>query len=91
MRFLKLLVVALLVIDAAVAQEPAGIAAPAFDDGSQRPSGKQRPPGSVLDPPPGGAGYRFAMAREPRPGGWSLVLGALLSGGFIVRRRLSGG
>ena len=90
MRFLKLLAVALLTIRLAVAQEPAGIAAPpAIADGSKRPAGMELRPVLVLDPPVGGAGYRFAMASEPRPAGWSLLLGALLSAGFIVRRRLA--
>ena len=49
----------------------------------------ERHPGSVLDPPGDGTDYRFSIAGEARPAGWSLLLGALLSGGFIVRRRLA--
>ena len=79
MHFLKLLTIALLAIHMAAAEEPAGIgslAVPLAIDGAP------------LDPPGDGTDYRFSLAGEPRPAGWSLLLGALLSGCFIVRRRM---
>ncbi|HEX6736454.1 MAG TPA: hypothetical protein VF096_16735 [Azonexus sp.] len=74
-----------LAINVAAAGEPARP-----DPVALKPPAAMAPrPGSVLDPPADTAGYRFAMAAEPRPAGWSLLLGALLSGGFSVRRRLA--
>lgn len=32
--------------------------------------------------------YRFSITPPPEPTGWVLLLGALLTGGFIARRRL---
>lgn len=89
----KLLAVALLAIHLAGAAEPAGSGPPAvpplIDGGTAWPAGLERHPGSVLDPPADGPGYRFSLAAEPRPANWSLLLGALLCIGFIVHRRLA--
>lgn len=81
----------LLVVSACFSLQPAAAQAaePVTDNGMNRPPGVDQRPGSVLDPPADGTGYRFSIAAEPKPGGWSLLLGALLSGGFIVRRRLT--
>lgn len=98
MNFLKLLAIALLAIHLAAAEELTGAGSPAvtpvIDGGKDWLAGVERGgeryPGSVLDPP-ADAGYRFSLAAEPRPADWSLLLGALLSIGFIVRRRLAAG
>ncbi len=103
MNFLKLLAIAFLAIHLASAEEPGGASSPTvpptIDGGKEWPAGLERRlerdleqyPGSVLDPPADGTGYRFSLATEPRPENWSLLLGALLSIGFIVRRRLAAG
>ena len=89
--FPKLLAVILLAIHLAGATEPADSPAvpPRIDGGTAWPAGLEWTPGSVLDPAAYGADYRFSLTAEPRPASWSLLLGALLSIGFIVRRRLA--
>lgn len=89
--FSKLLAVTLLAIHLAGAAEPADRPAvpPRIDGGAAWPAGLERNPASVLDPAAYGADYRFSLAAEPRPASWSLLLGALLSIGFIVGRRLA--
>lgn len=46
--------------------------------------------GSILDPPAASesSAYHFSMIEPPQSNGWSLLFGALLTGGFIVHRRL---
>lgn len=46
--------------------------------------------GSILEPPaaPDNSAYHFSMIESPQSNGWSLLFGALLTGGFIVHRRL---
>ncbi|MCG2578658.1 hypothetical protein LZ012_16795 [Dechloromonas sp. XY25] len=93
MQILKLLAIAILTIHLAGAAEPAGSGSPPVprlvNGGAESPAGQERHPGSVLDPPADGDGYRFSLAIEPQPENWSLLLGGLLSIGFIVGRRLA--
>ncbi|MGE5469654.1 MAG: hypothetical protein ACM3X0_02525 [Bacteroidota bacterium] len=44
---------------------------------------------SALDSP-GNPDYRFSVIPPADPAGWLLLLGALLTGGFIVHRRVGG-
>jgi hypothetical protein len=46
---------------------------------------------SALEPPspPDNADYYFSMRRTPQAKGWEMLLGVLLTGGFIIHRRLA--
>jgi MYXO-CTERM domain-containing protein len=44
---------------------------------------------SALDSP-GNGEYRFTVTSPSEPAGWWLLLGGLLTGGLIVRRRVAG-
>ena len=60
--------------------------------GVVRPADSARVLRSALERPgaPENPDYYFSMHRTPQASGWELLLGVLLTGVFIVHRRMSG-